>query len=107
MGDQMGDYRVIKTGEDGTAPENFGINGGIAGRTGNLPKPGDAVNAFVCIIGVTNIDETLAKIVAAGGTMSLEKMEVPTVGTLAYCNDLEGNLFGVLQPSAEMVAGAK
>ena len=34
----------------------------------------------------------------AGGTVALEKMEVPGVGLLAYRKDPEGNIFGVLQP---------
>jgi uncharacterized protein len=94
MGTKMGNYRVITTGT-----EAIGINGGLTPRGGkNLPQPGDAVNAFVSVIGVEDIDGTIAKIEKAGGTVALEKMDVPEVGLLAYYKDLEGNIFGVIQP---------
>ncbi len=93
MGQDLGGYRVIVTG---TTPQ--GINGGLTPRKGDLPKPGDAVNAYVCIIGTGNIDESIKKIETAGGTVALAKMDVPKVGLLAYYKDPEGNLFGVIQP---------
>lgn len=69
---------------------------------GDLPKEGQAVNAFVNIIGVEDVDQTIAKVKAAGGTIAMDKMAVPTVGTLAYCKDPEGNLFGIIKPSPMM-----
>ena len=70
---------------------------------GEPPLANDTpVNAFVCIVGVEDIDATLKKILAAGGTVALDKMDVPTVGLLAYCKDPEGTLFGVPQPSPAM-----
>jgi hypothetical protein len=53
-------------------------------REGNLPAEGAPVNAFVCTISVENIDDTLAKIEAAGGTLATHKMDVPGVGLIAY-----------------------
>jgi predicted enzyme related to lactoylglutathione lyase len=94
MGKEFGGYRLVTTGPD-TEP---GINGGMNPRQGESPKDGAPVNAFVCTIQVPNIDETLAKIEKAGGTVATEKMDVPGVGTLAYRKDPDGNLFGVLQP---------
>ncbi len=99
MGEQMGNYRLIITGKDEPGAQWPGINGGMTMRQGDLPKPGDAVNAYVCVMSVDNIDETIAKINNAGGTLALEKMDVPTVGMLAYYKDPEGNLFGILQPT--------
>jgi predicted enzyme related to lactoylglutathione lyase len=64
-----------------------------------MPKGGEPVNAFVCTITVADIDDTPGKIEAAGGTVALDKMEVPGVGILAYRKDPEGNIFGVLQPA--------
>jgi predicted enzyme related to lactoylglutathione lyase len=103
MGEAMGNYRVIVTGE-GAGPSVGSINGGMTQRRGDLPKPGDAVNAYVCIVGVENIDETIAKLEAAGGMLALAKMDVPTVGLLAYYKDPEGNIFGILQPSPDMTS---
>ncbi len=94
MGEAFGGYRVLVSGK----PGDMGINGGMVLRKGDLPKEGAAVNAFVCTIGVSSIDETLAKIEKAGGTIATEKMDIPGVGLLAYRKDPEGNIFGVIQP---------
>ena len=98
MGSQMGNFRVVVTGKDEDGSQWNGINGGITPRRGDGPKGGEPVNAYICTIEVENIDETLEKIEKAGGTVALEKMEVPGVGMLAYRKDPEGNIFGVLQP---------
>jgi hypothetical protein len=55
------------------------------------------VNAYVCTIGVASVDDSVAKAVAAGGTLALPKMPITGVGWLAYCKDTEGNIFGVMQ----------
>jgi predicted enzyme related to lactoylglutathione lyase len=93
LGPQMGDYRLIITGPD-TAP---GINGGMNPRRGESPAEGAPVNAFVCTMEVDNIDDTLAKIEKAGGTVATEKMEIPGIGWLAYRKDPDGNIFGVME----------
>ena len=99
MGPQMGNYRMVNTGNS-TAGEKWpGIDGGITPRHGAGPVGGEPVNAFVCTISVENIDETLSKIEKAGGTIATDKMEIPGVGMLAYRKDPEGNIFGVLQPA--------
>jgi uncharacterized protein len=98
LGAQMGNYRMVTTGKDKPGEQWPGINGGMTPRHGTGPKGGEPVNAFVCTISVENIDETLRKIDAAGGTVATEKMDVPGVGILAYRKDPEGNIFGVLQP---------
>lgn len=101
-GEDFGGYRVIVTGKPPKGEEGnlkwAGINGGLTPRQGDLPTDGQAVNAFVNIVGVKNIDATIKKLEAAGATLANAKMEVPTVGLLAYYKDPEGNLFGVIQP---------
>jgi predicted enzyme related to lactoylglutathione lyase len=99
MGPAMENYRTIDTGKDEAGAMWTGINGGLTPRHGEGPKGGEPINAFVCTITVTDIDETLKKIEVAGGTVATDKMEVPGVGTLAYRKDPEGNIFGILQPS--------
>jgi len=98
MGPAMGNFRVIVTGKDEPGSRWSGINGGLTPRHGDGPKGGEPVNAFVCTIEVSDIDETLKKIETAGGSIATDKMEVPGVGILAYRKDPEGNIFGVLQP---------
>lgn len=99
MGSDMGNYRVITTGPMiPTGPGDAGINGGMTPRQGELPKPEDAVNAYVCIIAVSDTDSYVEKVTRLGGSIALEAMDVPGVGRLAYCKDPEGNLFGMLKP---------
>jgi len=93
LGPQMGGYRLVTTGPDNVP----GINGGMNPRRGESPVEGAPVNAFVCTIEVENIDETLAKIEKAGGTVATDKMEIPGIGWLAYRKDPDGNIFGVMQ----------
>ncbi len=98
LGPQMGGYRMVETGEDAPGEKWPGINGGITPRQGALPVADQPVNSYVCTIGVDVLDEYTKKVLAAGGSMATEKMEVPGVGWLAYCKDIEGNIFGMLQP---------
>jgi predicted enzyme related to lactoylglutathione lyase len=88
----------------GTGPkEEPGIDGGMIKRQGNAPAAGQAVNAFVCTIGVTDLDATLAAALAAGASIALPKAPIPGVGWLAYVHDTEGNILGMTQsdPSAK------
>jgi predicted enzyme related to lactoylglutathione lyase len=86
------EYWLVQTG-DGP-----GIDGGIVRRQGDAPAAGAAVNAYVCTIGVESLDETLDSIIAKGGDIAVPKNEIPGIGTLAYFKDLDGNIFGALQP---------
>ena len=89
-------YWLVTTG-DAAEP---GINGGLLQRRGDAPAAMAAVNAFVCTIGVDDLDAVVAKVTGAGGTIALPRMPVPTVGWLAYGKDTEGNLFGMMQMDA-------
>ena len=98
LGEQMGNYRMIVTGENTDGEKWPGINGGMTPRMGEPAVSGQPVNAFVCTISVDNLDKYTDKVKEAGGTMALDKMDVPGVGWLAYGKDLEENIFGMLQP---------
>ncbi|MCX6619643.1 MAG: VOC family protein [Acidobacteria bacterium] len=84
-------YWLITTGPSG-AP---GINGGLMKR--HHPE-----QPCVNTIDVENLDESVQTVLAAGGQIALPKMPVPGVGWLAYCKDLDGHIFGMMQadPSA-------
>ena len=90
-------YWLVSTGEEGTP----GINGGLLPRQGPGPAAMAAVSAYVCTIDVSDLDGMVTKAVAAGGTIALPKMPIPTMGWLAYCKDTEGNLFGMMQMDAK------
>jgi uncharacterized protein len=90
------DYWLIKTGEEGTR----GIDGGLMPRRGPAPVAMQAVNAFVCTTGVTDLDASVLRVGELGGAIVLPKMAIQTVGWLAYASDTEGNIFGMMQPDS-------
>ena len=79
------DYWLLSTGEDSEP----GIDGGLSPR-----RPGPPV---INTIQVDSVDAHLAKITAQGGQISQAKMPIPGVGYLAYCQDTEGNPFGIME----------
>jgi len=93
MGAELGHYKVITTGEGSP-----GINGGLMARNAPEPAQGQGPNAFVCIIGVDDIDRYIDKAEAAGAKPQTDKMDVPGIGFLCYYKDPEGNVFGMIQP---------
>jgi uncharacterized protein len=80
------DYWLIGTGED----TERGIDGGLM-RRGTWPA------SVINTIDVPSVDEFVARVTANGGTVVAPKMTVPGIGYLAYCNDSEGNVFGLMQ----------
>jgi predicted enzyme related to lactoylglutathione lyase len=89
-------YWLVTTGP-GT---ESGINGGIVFRQGPAPADGQPYNAFVCTIGVANLDESVDRVRKAGGRISLPRMPVKGIGWWASCKDSEGNNFGMMQDDA-------
>lgn len=73
-----------------------GINGAITPREGSL---GPTINT----IDVPSFDEALEKIIASGGKALTDKMEIPGVGTMCYCEDVEGNKFGIMEAAPNQV----
>lgn len=74
-----------------TEPGKPGINGGIMPSKDGQPR---TINT----IQVPDVDEYVAKAVAAGGQICLPKMAIPGVGWLAYCSDPGGLIFGLHTP---------
>jgi predicted enzyme related to lactoylglutathione lyase len=92
MGDDMGGYVVVTTGDP---KEPGGINGGIFVPPGGAHKE---LNAYSCVVGVDDIEQAVAKVKAAGGEVMIDKMDIPGIGSYARCKDTEGNVFTMLQP---------
>ena len=80
------DYWIITTGE----ASEPGINGGLMQRR-------DPNQPCVNTIGVLNLDESVASVTANGGSIAVPKMPIPGVGWLAYCKDIDGHIFGMMQ----------
>jgi hypothetical protein len=89
------DYWVVMTAPEGS--KEPGIDGGIVGRRGPAPTGGEPVSSFVCTIHVPSVDEYIKKIESAGGALALPKMPIPGIAWLAYCKDIDGNLFGLYE----------
>ena len=58
---------------------------------------GKPMFGFECTLGVSSIDETLAAVEANGGKIVMPKFHIPTVGTLIFFEDTEGNVVGAMQ----------
>ena len=52
---------------------------------------------YECSVGVDSIDETIAAVEANGGKVVMPKFDIPTVGTLIFFEDTEGNVVGAMQ----------
>ncbi|MET3949334.1 VOC family protein [Arthrobacter sp. UYEF36] len=86
-------YTMIKTTPTEAAgmPSAAGsINGGMFRREGDLTSP-------VVTVDVEDIDATLEKINAVGGSTVVPRQEVGTMGWAAYFRDTEGNILGLWQ----------
>ena len=90
-------YWLVETGTAAQA----GINGGLLQRRGPPPADGQSVNAFVCTVEVSSVDQYFARALELRGTAAVPKMAIPTVGWLAYVKDPDGNLLGLMQPDPE------
>lgn len=93
--DYMGDpYFAAITGDESEP----GINGALMQRIGDSPRPKEALNNFVCTIGVKDYDATEAMILRHGGKNYMPKMALLGMAWQGYYYDTEGNIFGVYQP---------
>lgn len=80
------DYWLATTG----AREAPGIDGAIMHAR---PEWQRVVNT----IDVEDLDAIMAKVEANGGKVVQPRMAVPGVGYMAYCQDTEGVIFGLMQ----------
>jgi hypothetical protein len=80
------DYWLVTTGED----KEPGINGAITEKS-------DYITVTTNTVDVASYEDAVKKIVEAGGKVLMPKMAVPGIGYMTYCNDTEGNVFGIMQ----------
>ena len=52
-------------------------------------------------IDVDSVDDYVAKIQAAGGSILVPRIDMPGVGALVTFKDTEGNILSILEPSAD------
>ena len=82
------EYWLISTGDKGQP----GIDGGLMKR-----EKGFESAATINTVDVSSVDEFSEKVTKSGGKIIVPKMPVPGQGYLAYCQDTEGNTFGIMQ----------
>jgi uncharacterized protein len=85
------EYWVITTGDE----KEPGINGGIT-----RPREGQTPGTINTIV-VPSLDKCITKIEQGGGKICVPKMAIPTIGWLAYAQDPQDNVFGILEPDAK------
>ncbi len=87
-------YWLLETGAEGQP----GINGGLMKRSENPLPLSSATNT----IDVPSVDDYARKIKERGGKVLMPKGAVQGIGYVAYCEDTEGNVFGIMEfdPSA-------
>jgi predicted enzyme related to lactoylglutathione lyase len=84
-------FYLIHTGD----AQNPGVQGLMHQR--REPVTGTGMIGYECTIGVEDIDQTIRAIESNGGTITMAKFHIPTVGTGVYFSDTEGNIAGAMQ----------
>lgn len=95
LGEEMSNYVVVMTTESTKeGPIKPGaINGGIYTVTNEMPAQHPSV-----VMSVVDINEAMKKIVASGGKVMGQPMDIPGVGKYLSFIDTEGNRLSILQP---------
>jgi len=78
-------FYEITTGDD----DRPGIHGALHGR--DEPLTGTGNRGFTCTVAVEDLADIREKVIANGGTITYDEIEIPTVGTLTQFLDTEGN----------------
>ncbi|MGA2140889.1 MAG: VOC family protein [Brevinematales bacterium] len=82
---------AAKTDKNNMVEDKGAINGGLFQRN-------DSAKAPVVVIGVDSIDETIKKVISAGGKVVTPKSPIPN-GSYARVSDSEGNVIGLADMS--------
>lgn len=89
------DYRVLQM-KDAQTGEAHGI-GGLLQLTPDM-QAGGARPTWLGYIAVEDVDATLTRLAAAGGTVQMPAMDIPGVGRIAMVGDPQGAPFYVMKP---------
>jgi uncharacterized protein len=95
LGQDMGNYVVATTTEsDDNGPKKPGaINGGFYTKSDDMPAQYPSV-----VVAVDDIEESMKKVMQAGGKVLGEPMKIPGIGRYVSFFDTEGNRVSMLQP---------
>jgi hypothetical protein len=95
LGEEMGNYVLaITTETDEGGPKKPGaINGGFFPKKPDWPAQYPSI-----VVSVDDIEESIKKVMNAGGKVLGEPMEIPGVGQYVSFIDTEGNHLSMLHP---------
>lgn len=93
----MDDYFLV-VGE-GVGPGNS-LSGALMARNSTAHPAGTAPRGAVLVWEVDDVNAKYALALGNGGAEAAPPEDYEGVGRVAYCEDGEGNLFGMLQPLA-------
>jgi predicted enzyme related to lactoylglutathione lyase len=83
---------TVEVDQNNMPKESGAINGGMMERSFGIKGP-------VLTINVESIDKSIEMIQKQGGKIIQDKMEVPNIGFIAYFEDTEANILGLIQPT--------
>ncbi|MGI9483071.1 MAG: VOC family protein [Hyphomicrobiales bacterium] len=75
---------------------NKDITGGLMKRAGATPEPGLPIRGGTMTFAVDDCDERYAWALANGGAEALPPTDYPGVGRVAYVEDGQGNVVGMI-----------
>lgn len=93
------DYHLV-IGE-GIGP-GLALSGALTARNAPEPAAGSGPRGAALVFGVKDVDAAYAKALATGGAEAMPPTDFEGVGRIAYCEDGEGNIFGMIQPPETM-----
>lgn len=84
------DYWLVSTGEKSEP----GIDGALMKRGA---AKGAKNQSVINTISVASVDVSMSKVKEGGGKVLTPKTPIPSIGYFAYCQDTEGNVFGIME----------
>ena len=84
-GGPMEYYQITTAALDGSP--------GVGGGMGPRGEPGQQIMNY---LGVPSVADYLERVTQLGGTVLMPRTPIPCVGSLAICQDTEGNRFGLV-----------
>lgn len=84
-------FYLIYTGDEASP----GVQGLMHKR--HEPRSGSGLNGLECTFAVDDVDAVKERVIANGGTITMDNAPIPTVGVLIRFLDTEGNEIGAMK----------
>ncbi|MEE9453975.1 MAG: VOC family protein [Paracoccaceae bacterium] len=77
------------------------MTGGMLARNTQMPKPGSGVRGSCLTIAVAKVDALYDWALSNGGAEALPPTDYPGIGRVAYIEDGQGNIVGMISPTED------